>query len=92
MYTTSHHINTIMSTGLALQQHFISQVDYCPEPMRLLYTVTEIAHTFCSYHHDGGVTPPDLIPAYNKCLLAWERFNTWLPRGIETNKEIVFAQ
>lgn len=77
---------------MALQEHFISQLDYCPEPMRLVYTATEIAHTFCSYHHDGGVTPADLVPAYDKCLAAWQRFNAWLPKGTETNQETLFAQ
>jgi hypothetical protein len=78
--------------GVALQHHFISQLDHCPEPMKLVYTATEIAHTFCTYHHDGGVTPSDLIPAYRKCLEAWEKFNNWLPKGSQTSKEVLFWQ
>jgi hypothetical protein len=85
-------ILTEFRSGVALQHHFISQLDYCPEPMKLVYTTTEIAHTFCSYHHDGGVTPSDLIPAYHKCLKAWNKFNDWLPAGIQTSKETLFWQ
>lgn len=78
--------------GVALQHHFISQLDYCPEPMKLVYTATEIAHTFCTYHHDDGVTASDLIPAYRNCLEAWNRFNHWLPDGSQTSKEALFWQ
>lgn len=78
--------------GVALQQYFFSQLDYCPEVSRFIYTATEIAHTFCSYHYDDGVTPADLVPAYEKCLQAWKRFNQWLTEGSECNKDIIFAQ
>ncbi|KAB5582257.1 hypothetical protein GE09DRAFT_984605 [Coniochaeta sp. 2T2.1] len=78
--------------GVSLQQHFFNQLDHCTEILKFINTITEVAHTFCTYHHDGGVTPADLIPAYDKCLQAWGSFQTWLPNGTETNKYIVFAQ
>ncbi|OIW22938.1 hypothetical protein CONLIGDRAFT_650056 [Coniochaeta ligniaria NRRL 30616] len=78
--------------GVVLQQHFFAQLDRCPELLRFISTVTEIAHTICSYHHDDGVTPADLIPAYDKCLQAWGLFNNWLRNSSETNKDVLFAQ
>lgn len=78
--------------GVALQQHFFNQLDRCPELLKFINTVTEIAHTICSYHHDDGVTPADLVPAYGKCLQAWGLFNNWLPNRSETNQDVLFAQ
>jgi hypothetical protein len=78
--------------GVALQHHFFDQLDHCPELLRFINTVTEIAHTFCSYHYDGAVSPADLVPAYGKCLQAWGLFNSWLPNCSETTKEVLFAQ
>lgn len=78
--------------GVALQQHFFSQLDRCPELLRFINYVTEVAHTICSYHHDDGVTPADLVPAYAKCLQAWGRFNNWLPTCSKAGKDVIFAQ
>ncbi|KAH8901993.1 hypothetical protein BR93DRAFT_991763 [Coniochaeta sp. PMI_546] len=78
--------------GVALQQHFFSQLDRCPQLLRFINTVTEIAHTICSYHHDDGVTPADLVPAYDKCLQAWSSFSSWLPTRSETDRNVLFAQ
>lgn len=78
--------------GVSLQQHFFSQLDHCPGLLRFINTVTETAHTFCSYHNDKGVAPADLVPAYGKCLQAWALFNSWVPSGSEISKEVLFAQ
>lgn len=78
--------------GVALQHQFFSQLEYCPELLRFINTVTEIAHAFCTYHYDDGVTPADLIPAYDKCLQAWTLFINWLQNGGEMNKDVLFAQ
>jgi hypothetical protein len=78
--------------GVALQQHFFDQVEHCPDLLKFIYTITEVAHTFCCYHHDDGVIAADLVSAYNQCLQAWGTFNAWLPSGTEANKDILFAQ
>jgi hypothetical protein len=78
--------------GVGIQQHFFKQLDLCPDLPRFINAATEVAHTFCSYHHDNGVSPADLIPAYDKCLRAWEVFNDGLAEGTEINRDILFAQ
>lgn len=78
--------------GVTLQQQFFSELGHCSELLRFINGVTEIAHTFCSYHHDDGVTAADLVPAYGKCLQAWLPFQTWLSNGNKIDRDTLFAQ
>jgi hypothetical protein len=62
---------------MALQQHFVDSLRWCPSRNRFSWEITQLTHTFMMFHFDedsNSVNKGDLFDIYPKLQECWERW------------------